>query len=342
MRQTAARADAATSCSSSQDLKKYFPVTRGIVFQKEVASVKAVDGVSFALREGETLGVVGESGCGKSTMARCIMKLLEPTGGKITLPRSRHHEALARGDAPVPPRDDDDLPGPVRVAEPAQARRLHRRRGAAGAQARHRRRDQAARPGAARGRRPQPGALQPLPARVLGRPAPADRRRARARRQPEADRLRRARLGARRLGAGADPEPAQGPAARLRPHLHLHRARPERRPAHLRPRDGHVPRPGRRDGRAERPLRASRSTRTRARCSRPCRCPIPTIGRHRKRIVLEGDVPSRSTRRARAGSTRAARASSRATATSRSRRSSTAAAPRATWRSATTRSSAGR
>jgi oligopeptide/dipeptide ABC transporter ATP-binding protein len=66
-----------------EDLQKYFPVTRGIIFQKEVASVKAVDGVSFALREGETLGVVGESGCGKSTMARCIMKLLEPTGGRI-------------------------------------------------------------------------------------------------------------------------------------------------------------------------------------------------------------------------------------------------------------------
>src|SRR6266851_3569313 len=66
-----------------EDLQKYFPVTRGIIFQKEVASVKAVDGVSFAIREGETLGVVGESGCGKSTMARCIMKLLEPTGGSV-------------------------------------------------------------------------------------------------------------------------------------------------------------------------------------------------------------------------------------------------------------------
>jgi oligopeptide/dipeptide ABC transporter ATP-binding protein len=64
-------------------LKKHFPVTRGIVFQKEVASVKAVDGVSFTLREGETLGVVGESGCGKSTMARCIMKLLEPSAGRM-------------------------------------------------------------------------------------------------------------------------------------------------------------------------------------------------------------------------------------------------------------------
>jgi oligopeptide/dipeptide ABC transporter ATP-binding protein len=66
-----------------EDLKKYFPVTRGIVFQKEVAAVKAVDGVSFTVNKGETLGVVGESGCGKSTMARCVMRLLDPTGGRI-------------------------------------------------------------------------------------------------------------------------------------------------------------------------------------------------------------------------------------------------------------------
>src|SRR5438874_1995427 len=66
-----------------EDLKKHFPVTRGIIFQREIASVKAVDGVSFSVREGETLGVVGESGCGKSTMARCVMRLLEPTGGQI-------------------------------------------------------------------------------------------------------------------------------------------------------------------------------------------------------------------------------------------------------------------
>jgi oligopeptide/dipeptide ABC transporter ATP-binding protein len=66
-----------------EDLKKHFPVTRGIIFQKEVASVKAVDGVSFTVNKGETLGVVGESGCGKSTMARCIMRLLDPTDGRI-------------------------------------------------------------------------------------------------------------------------------------------------------------------------------------------------------------------------------------------------------------------
>ena len=66
-----------------EDLKKHFPVKRGIIFQKEIASVKAVDGISFSVKSGETLGVVGESGCGKSTMARCIMRLLDPTGGTI-------------------------------------------------------------------------------------------------------------------------------------------------------------------------------------------------------------------------------------------------------------------
>jgi peptide/nickel transport system ATP-binding protein len=68
---------------SVENLKKYFPVTRGIIFQKQIAAVQAVDDVSFTVRKGETLGVVGESGCGKSTMARCILKLLEPTAGRV-------------------------------------------------------------------------------------------------------------------------------------------------------------------------------------------------------------------------------------------------------------------
>jgi oligopeptide/dipeptide ABC transporter ATP-binding protein len=66
-----------------EDLQKHFPVTRGIIFQKQIAAVKAVDGVTFSVQEGETLGVVGESGCGKSTMARCVMRLLDPTGGRV-------------------------------------------------------------------------------------------------------------------------------------------------------------------------------------------------------------------------------------------------------------------
>lgn len=66
-----------------KNLKKYFPIKRGIVFSKHVGDVKAVDGVSFYIRKGETLGLVGESGCGKSTVARTIIRLLDPTDGEI-------------------------------------------------------------------------------------------------------------------------------------------------------------------------------------------------------------------------------------------------------------------
>ena len=121
-----------------EGLEKHFPVRRGLIFQKEVGSVKAVDGVDFVLNKGETLGVVGESGCGKSTMARCVARLLEPTGGQDHLRRAGHHHPRPGADAPDPPRDDDGVPGPVRLAQPAQARRLHRRRTARGAQGRHR------------------------------------------------------------------------------------------------------------------------------------------------------------------------------------------------------------
>ncbi len=65
-----------------KDLKMYFPVYGG-VFRQKVADVKAIDGVSFELREGETLGLVGESGCGKSTTGKCLINLNRPTGGQI-------------------------------------------------------------------------------------------------------------------------------------------------------------------------------------------------------------------------------------------------------------------
>ncbi|RCW62407.1 ABC transporter ATP-binding protein [Halanaerobium sp. ST460_2HS_T2] len=65
-----------------KNLKKYFPVKEG-VFKRTVAHVKAVDDISFAVKEGETLGLVGESGCGKSTTGRTILRLLEATAGEI-------------------------------------------------------------------------------------------------------------------------------------------------------------------------------------------------------------------------------------------------------------------
>src|ERR1700752_2298637 len=64
-------------------LKKYFPVTRGAIARRVVGWVKAVDDVSFSIRRGETLGLVGESGCGKTTTGRCILRLEKPTAGEI-------------------------------------------------------------------------------------------------------------------------------------------------------------------------------------------------------------------------------------------------------------------
>ena len=66
-----------------RNLQMYFPVTSGIIFQRKVADIKAVDGVSFSIKKGETLGLVGESGCGKTTAGRCILQLYEPTAGDV-------------------------------------------------------------------------------------------------------------------------------------------------------------------------------------------------------------------------------------------------------------------
>ncbi len=64
-------------------LTKHFPVSKGVILSRLGDTVKAVDDVSFSVAQGETLGLVGESGCGKSTTGRCIIRLLEPTAGTV-------------------------------------------------------------------------------------------------------------------------------------------------------------------------------------------------------------------------------------------------------------------
>src|SRR5690349_13921266 len=90
---------AAPALLQVKGLRKHFPVTEGVIARRLIGEVKAVDGVDFTLRRGETLGLVGESGCGKTTTARCILLLERPTAGEILydgvdLTRLKHKQLL--------------------------------------------------------------------------------------------------------------------------------------------------------------------------------------------------------------------------------------------------------
>ena len=117
----------------TNDLKVWFPIKRGVM-RKVVGHIKAVDGVSIAVRKGETLGIVGESGSGKTTLGLAILRLIS-SDGPIVFHRKAAAGPDVQGDASVPPRHADRVPGPVRLAVPAHVDRRHRRGGAVGASA---------------------------------------------------------------------------------------------------------------------------------------------------------------------------------------------------------------
>ena len=117
----------------TDDLKVWFPIKRGVL-RKTVGHIKAVDGVSIAVRKGETLGVVGESGSGKTTLGLAILRLISSTGPIVFLGKPIAGPEV-QGDAAVPPRHADRVPGPLRLAHPAHVGLRHHRGGPAGASA---------------------------------------------------------------------------------------------------------------------------------------------------------------------------------------------------------------
>ena len=273
------------------DLVKHFPIRSGIVIEREVGPVRAVDGVSLTLNEGETLGLVGESGCGKSTLCRAILQLTQPTSGSV---RFRGEELVGKSRRDLRPlrrqmqmifQDPFASLNPRKrigqiIGDPLDLHGL-----ASGADLKRRVQELLDRVGL------HPEHYNRYPARVLRWAAAADRHRPGAGSASEADHRRRTGVGPRRVGAGPDRQPAQGPAGRARPVVSVRGARSRRRPARVRPGRGDVPRQGRRELGHRRAVTEPIHPYTNALLSA---VPIPDPKRNaaRERVVLEGDVPS--------------------------------------------------
>ena len=211
----------------------------------EAEIFKAVDGISFEIKRGESVGLVGESGCGKSTTSMMVMRLLDPTSGIVTfdgedigqIPAKEFAKSSMRKRIQMVFQDPTEVAQSAlhrgardRRSDPAHERHQGQRRGAralrgTGAQCR------------SAGR-----TARPLSAPIVRRPEGPRRHRARDRAVARTGDPRRADRGARRVGAGGGPEPAGGSEAPARHELSVRIARPQRGAAALRPGDRHADR----------------------------------------------------------------------------------------------------
>ena len=201
------------------NLKKYFKTGRGMLH--------AVDDISFTLEKGKTLGIVGESGCGKSTTGRCILRLIEPTSGKVVfdgediLQLSGRKQRERRSDMQIIFQDPFSSLNPRKtvmqtIAEGVEMRGKYRSK----AQIENRVLELMETVGLAE------RLINSYSPRTGRRPPAAYRHRPSAGRGTEADHLRRAGFRPGRIDPGADPKPAEGAPAETQPDIHLHHTRP--------------------------------------------------------------------------------------------------------------------